>query len=373
MRARLCSALLLAVFAYGQTPTPAKPEPDTLTLTSGEKLIGHFVRSTSDKVLFHSDGLGDVALAWGSIKELHTTQKYVVLNKQVKLTRHSDVSSLPNGTVTETDQTLFVEHAPGVPPQKIPVPEAAYVVDEDTFHTSLMHSPGFFEAWKGAITGGASIVEATQQARTFTGGVALVRALPVENWLSPRNRTLIDFSASDGFITQPDTPKIKTEIYHADAERDQYFRGKDLYGFAAASFDHNFSQGLDLQTNLGGGLGYTVIKKNNETLDFKGSVTYIKQDFQTRENDHSLLGSNFIETYSYKTAHGILFLQQITLTPTWTELDDYSGSASGSVAIPVFKRIGFTTAISDNYLNNPPPGFKKNSFQLTTGLTYTLK
>jgi hypothetical protein len=366
-------ALACAALAYGQTATAPKPEPDTLTLSTGESLIGHFVRSYGGNVVFKSDGLGELTIAWAKVKELHAAEHFVVVGKDVKLTRRTDTASLPKGTVAVADQTVVVEPEPGAPLRKVPVGDAAYVVNEATFQKDLLHGPGFFEDWKGAVTGGASIVEATQQARTFTGGIALIRATPAENWLSPRNRTLIDFSASDGLITQPGTPRIKTAIYHADFERDEYFRGKDFYVFGQAAFDHNFSQGLDLQTNTGGGLGYTAVKKANETLDFKGSMTFIKQEFHSPGIDHSLLGSNFIETFTHKTARGILFLQEIAITPTWTNLDAYSAVAGASVSVPVFKNLGYTTAISDNFLNNPPPGFKKNSFQLTTGLTYTLK
>jgi len=366
-------ALACAALAYGQTAAAPKPEPDTLTLSSGESLIGHFVRSSGGNVVFKSDGLGELTIAWAKVKELHAADHYVVVGKGVKLTRRTDTSNLPKGTVAVANETVVVEAEPGAPPRKVPVGDAAYVVNEATFQKELFHGPGFFEEWKGAVTGGASVIEATQRAQTFTGGIALIRAVPGENWLSLRNRTLVDFSTTDGHITQPGTPRIKTAIYHAGLERDEYFRGKELYVFGQAAFDHNFSQGLDLQTNTGGGLGYTAVKKANETLDFKGSMTFIKQEFHAPGINHSLLGSNFIETFTRKTAHGILFLQEIAITPTWTNLDAYSGVASGSVTVPVFKQLGFTTAISDAFLNNPPPGFKKNSFQLSTGLTYTLK
>lgn len=365
--------LACAVAAYGQNATTPKAAADTLTLNDGEQLIGHFVRATGGNVIFKSDALGELAIAWGKVKELHAAERYVVIGKDVKLTRRTDISGLPKGAVAVANQTVLVEAAPGAAPASIPVGNAAHIIDEASFQNALMHNPGLLEDWNGAVTGGASIVQATQQARSFTGSIALIRAVPAENWIDPRNRTLIDFSASDGFVIQPNTPKIKTEIYHADAERDEYFRGKDLYGFAQTSFDHNFSQGLDLETNLGAGLGDTVIKKANETLDFKGSIAYISQSFQAMESSHSLMGSNFIETFTRKSAHGILFLQQVLVTPTWSALNDYSASASASVSIPVFRRLGFTTAIADNYLNNPPPAFKKNSLQLTTGLTYTLR
>ena len=39
---------------------------------------------------------------------------------------------------------------------------------------------------------------------------------------------------------------MKTSIYHADAERDEYF-SPAVFAFGQAQYDHNFSQGLDLQ------------------------------------------------------------------------------------------------------------------------------
>ncbi len=365
--------LCLATILHAQDKPAPKPGPDTLVLNDGETLIGHFLHAHGATVTFKSDALGELNIDWSKIKELHSTQKFAIVKKDVKLGRRSDLSGIPKGAVSMAGQTLAVEPGAGAAPQQIPVAQAAHVVDEPAFENLVLHNPGFFEDWKGAVTAGASLVEATQQSRAFTGSIAFIRAVPTENWLDPRNRTTIDFSASDGEVIQPNTPTVKTEIIHFDAERDEYFRGKDLYGFVQTALDHNYSQGLKLQSNLGGGIGYTVIKKANETLDFKGSLTYLTQEFETEGDNHTLFGSTFNETFMRKTAHGILFLQQVSVTPAWSMMHDYFATAGGSVAVPVYKRLAFSTSLVDTFLNNPPRGFKKNSFQLTTGITYTLK
>ncbi len=128
--------------------------------------------------------------------------------------------------------------------------------------------------------------------RTFTGGTSLVRAIPTEDWLDARDRTTLDLSVS-----------------HAGAERDQYFTPR-VYAFGQAAYDHNFSQGLDLQQSYGGG------PLNN--------------------------------------AHA------------------YSAVGSAGLTIPVYKRFSLGVDTIDTFLNDPPPGFRKNSFHLTRGLTYTL-
>ena len=40
--------------------------------------------------------------------------------------------------------------------------------------------------------------------------------------------------------------------------------------------------------------------------------------------------------------------------------------------MPVFKRLSLALNALDTFLNEPPPCFKKNSFQFTTGVTYTV-
>ena len=356
--------LAMARTAIGQPA--AKPEPDTLTFTNGEKLIGKLVRSTGSTVTFHSDSVGDVKVDWSKIQELHSSQKFAVVKKGVELNRHSNLSQVPQGTLTMTDKTLNVGG------QTVPVADAAVVVDQTGFENAVLHNPGFFDAWKGAVTAGVALVQATQDSRSFSGAISLLRAVPTEDWLSARNRTSLNISGSDGSVSQTGFPTLKTQIFHADAERDEYLPRSNGYFFGQAAFDHNFSQGLSLQQLYGGGFGWTVVKKANETLDFKGSMSYERQSFQVASADHNLIGSVFSELFLRKFAKGITFNEGFSFTPAWNETSAYSWAANASLTVPVVKRLGFTAAILDTYLNDPPPAFNKNSFQLTMGLTYTL-
>jgi hypothetical protein len=346
-RVSLFAAWLLAVTSlYGQTKTDTKPEPDVLIFTDGEKLIGHLVRSTGDKVTFNSDMAGEITVEWKKIQELHSSEKYAVIQKGVQLRKN------------ESDE-------------KVAVGDAAYLMHVAAFE-KLRHRPGIFEDWTAAIAAGASLVEATQKSNTFTGSIGLIRAVPTEDWLDPRNRTIVDFSTSYGNLTQPNTPTVKTSIYHADGERDEYFYRR-FYGFGQLAYDHNFSQGLDLQQTYGGGVGWTAIKSENQTLDVKASMNYIKQQFEAAAQNQNLVGSIFAEGYRRTLAHGILFSEQISATPAWNNTKAYSASAGVGLAMPIFKRLSVALTALDMFLNDPPAGFKKNSLQFTTGVTYTLK
>jgi hypothetical protein len=374
MRLHFERVLFLCVaFAAGVSLLFAQPTakgPDILVFTNGDQLRGKFVSSSGASVKFKSDVLGDITVDWKKVKELHTASKVAVIRKGVKLDKHSDTSTIPQGALSVENQDVHLT-APPAPPQSIPVGEAATIIDQPSFHKAVTESPGFFHDWNGAVTLGASLIEATQNNQTVTGAISLVRGEPAESWLTLRNRTLFDFSAAFGEISQPNTPTVKTSIYHADAERDEYFVDH-VFGFAQAAFDHNFSQGLNLQQAYGGGIGMTVIQRPNETLDVKGSLSYLHQDFQTPPNQ-DLIGSIFGEHYKRGLKRGVVIDQLFTITPTWNILRAYSAFYSTLVTMPVYKHLNASTGIIDTFLNDPPPGFKKNSFQFTLGFTYKLR
>lgn len=372
----LCTVGLQALVLAAQTPAP--PKSDTLILNDDEKLIGHLVRSNGSSVIFKSDLLGEITVEWSKVKELHTSASYAVLQKEVELKRKSGGNAVPRGTVDATAQTITVHPQSGAAPVTIPVANTGYVVDASTFETTLLHNPGFFEAWGGAVTAGAAIVQATQQSRAFSGAIHLIRAIPTVGWMPPRNRTLVDFAAAEGFVTQPNIPRVKTAILHASVERDEYFKGSRVFAFGQAIWDHNYSQGLDLQQNYGGGIGWTAVQRPNTTLDLKGSANYVKQSFfalppQTEAPGHNLIASNFAESLMHKLPHGMLFLQNLTFTPAWNEMHAWVAMAGASFTAPVYKRLSFNVTLLNNFLNDPPPGFKKNSLQAATGLTYVLR
>jgi putative salt-induced outer membrane protein YdiY len=349
----------------------AADPPDTLTLTDGEKLSGKFVRATGGSVAFHSDVAGDINVPWTKIQEMTVSGRFAVITKGFQFKRHQkDSGQVPIGTLALADKNLQITPMPGAPAQTVAVDMAGYVVPESEFNAAQKEL-GFFEDWKGGITGGASVIEATQQSETFTGAVHLTRATPTQNWLAARDKTIVNFTTSYGKIEQPNTPQVKTDLLQFDAERDEYFSARG-YLLGQAAFDHNSSQGLSLQQTYSGGAGWSVIKSDIQTLDLKATVSYIRQDFTQQESNKSLVGSIFNETYHRKLAAGIVFDEQITFIPAWNDTSAYSANGSAGITMAISKRFSFNLSTTDAFLNDPPPAFKKNSFTATAGITYTL-
>jgi hypothetical protein len=187
--AYFASILFSGMFARAADP------PDVLTLTDGEKLMGKLVRATADSVLFHSDDAGDVTISWSNIKELTSPRRFAVVPKGLEVRTKEAEGQIRRGTIAITDQNVQIAPGEGQPLQTMTVGNTGFIVDEAAY-LKAEHNPRIFEDWKGPIAGGLSFVKATQKSETFTAATHLVRAIPTEDWLRPRNRTLVDFTIS---------------------------------------------------------------------------------------------------------------------------------------------------------------------------------
>lgn len=374
----ICLAVTYLAFLFfcnranAQAPVAPKAPPDELVLQDGEKLLGHLDHADAAGVVFKSDMAGNVTVPWKNIKELHSQSKYAVIPKGVNLEKNQDTGNIPQGTVSVADQKIEVQPAPASSPQTVPVDNTAHIVDQPSFQKATEGNEGFLHSWGGAATLGVTLVEATQNNETITSAINLVRITPTVDWMDRISRTTFDFSSSYGKLTEPGTPTVKTSIYHADAEQDRYFT-PSLYVFGRAAFDHNFSQGLDLQQSYGGGIGWTVLPKPANQLDLKAEVDYQDQQFTVSTQNQTLFGSIFSEAYDHAFKHGLVLHQALSASPAWNNSDAFTGFADVNLKMPVFKRLSLAVDALDTYLHDPAPGFKKNSFQFTTGITYAIK
>lgn len=377
------------VKAGPQSPAGSvKTPPDVLVFTNGDQLTGKLERATGGEVVFKSDMAGELTIPLGKVKELHSGSEFVALRKSN--TKH--IVPLATGAVTFTKDQIQVQPSGGAP-ETLPVSELGYLVDVPTYARAVDHHAGLLEGWNGAATAGFTLVRSTEKSTTLTGAVNFVRAIPTVSYLPLRNRTTVNVTETYGTESTPVIPQttpaspaavVQTSIFHADSERDEYF-SPQLFALADLSFDHNFSQGLQLQQLYGTGVGWTPVKQDRQELDLRVDVHYEKQQFLpialgttntangAPQNNLDLVGSTFQENYRRTLPRKFLLTEWANILPAWNDRQAYTANAYLSLTMPLFKRLGATISATDNYLNNPSPGYRTNSVQLVTGITYTIK
>jgi len=354
---------------------PAASSPDVVVFKNGDRLTGTVMRGVGNTVIFKSDAVGEVTVPIDKVKELRSNGSFAVLKKNEKITR----ISTKTGNITFSDDTITVVH-PGGAPESVPVKEVAFVVDKPTYDREVAGNPGIWYGWKGSMGGGATIVQSTQTGRTYTVDINLARSIPTATYLPPRTRTIFNLTEVYGKLTTPVIPQTtppspddvaKVNIFDTNLERNKYFT-PHMYTLAGLSYGHNYSEGLNFQQIYGVGLGRTVVRDSVQLLDLSVDVHYERQNFHPPTPNNNLIGSTFVEVYRRTLPHRLLFTQSGTYIQAWNDLHAYSFVGAAGLIMPVYKRFSLSLNIRNDHLNNPAFGYKKNSFEFLTEITYRL-
>jgi hypothetical protein len=365
----------IAPQARAQVKTP-KPPPDVLVFTNGDQLTGQLERGVANSVVFKSDVAGEVTVSLDKVKSLRASGNFAVLGKNAPISR----KAVTPGAIQFSDKKLTVTLPQG-PATTLPQDKIAFIIDQPTYNRELAKTPGPLYGWNGNVHGGATVVRSTNNGTTYNAGVSLVRAIPAVPFLPARNRTSFDLQETYGKLTSPVIPQtnppspptvVLTSIFHTHAERDQYF-SPQFFALTQTSYDHNYAQGLNLQQVYGGGIGWTTLKSGRQQMDVKADLHYEKQTFQTASSDQNLVGSTISEAYHRNLPRKLVVSQSVNVLPAWNNDRAYSANALVGLVMPVFKRLGLTVTSTDNFLNDPSAGYKKNSFQFVTAASYSLK
>ncbi len=362
-------------------PVAVKAPPDVLEFTNGDRLTGKLQRAAGGNVVFHSDMAGDLTIPFAKVKSLTSGTEFVALHAL----KPGQVKAVGSGKVTFEAEKVVLTPATGAE-HTVETKDLSYLIDVPTYAKAVDHHATFMQGWNGMATAGLTLVRSTETATTFTGVVNLVREIPTVPFLPNRNRTTIDVAETYGTNRTPVIPQttpaslpvvVQTSIFHADGERDEYFSPR-LFALADVSFDHNFSQGLQLQQVFGLGVGWTPFQDAKQQLDLRGDVHYEKQQLLptvagASQDNLNLIGSTFQENYRRNLPRKFALTEWANILPSWNDQQAYSANAYLGLTMPIFKRLGTTLAATDNYLNNPAPGYRTNSVQFVTGVTYSLK
>ncbi len=392
----------LASFAQDAAKKPLesakKKEPEIkeeLTLTNGDRLTGQLMNSTGTEIKFKTNLEGEVTVKWEDVKELKSSRDFAVIPKDLKEAR--DSAMVPQGSIKvgekgivvspvsttkpETAAPAAAEANPGATREvaaakEIPTAKISSVVDDATYQKEINTKIGLRSGWTGHISTGTSMVYSTQNSSLYQVDTALKRSIPTVEWLEPKLRTTVDFTLTAGETTQPGTETTITNIFHVGGERDEYFSPRGYY-LQVLSLDHNYSQGLVLQQKYGAGIGATLFKNKDRELDLTADLHYETQQFQANESidvkalSLHLIASTITEGYTRKWGK-LQFDEKILADLTWNDPSAFSASGHSSVRLPVYKKLAFSVTTIDNFLNNPQIGYKKNSFQFTTGFALNL-
>ncbi len=333
---------------------------DTLVFTNGDRLSGSLVRADATMVVFNSPMFGQASVPWQHIRSLTTLKPYVLITTSY---------GVHQGRIRLHDQQLIVQ-SHGHPTAVLTPKQAAMLISPDTYARDVTAAYPVWSGWKGSLTTGLTLLNATQSVRSFTGSIQLSRATPRLDWLPPQSKTAFAFEGNYGRIAQTGHPTVLTDILNADLEQDEYLSPR-LFSFGDVKMNRNLAQGLGLQQAYGGGVGLKLKRTAATQLSVRADLHYTNQRFLHKAGN-GFLASSYSETLRHRFDRAVIWTESFSVTPSLTQRLAYQTAGSSSLAIPLYRALSFNTSLIDSYINNPLPGFQKNSLQFITGLQFTL-
>lgn len=368
-------SILLSCFSFFTLAAVAvaqpKPEPDILIFTDGEKLIGALKYATADAVTFTSNIGFEVTVPWAKIQELRSGKRFGAIHKELTLQNKEDKAKVPQGTVAMTDQKVVVTPAAQGQPETLPVSQVQYIVPEKSLQRAFERR-SYLKGWQGQATLGFSLFESTSSSQAITTSLNASRTDTTEPWQEVHQTTTIAFSSNYNRIVPAQPPNTIINVLHADLMHEFYIKPR-FFAFVAGTWDHNYSQGLDLLQGYGAGVGRVLVKNSRSEFDVRVGVGYMQQSYNPNSLNRRLFASRFNETYTYKFKNGVTFSEMAGIRPAWNDLKNYFGGYVASLSVPVYRRFNVNISSFDNYINNPPPYFKKNTLQMSVGVGYVIK
>jgi len=160
---------------------------------NGDQLTGKVVRSAGDSVTFKSEMAGEISVPLTKIKELRSAGQFAVLEKNQPATK----VPAKLGRIAVSDGKLSVTRAPDQV-ELVPADQLAFVVDEPSYTKAIADKGSLLSGWNGSVSGGATLVRATQNGTTLTASAALVRERPGVAFLPQHNRICSTYRSRTG-------------------------------------------------------------------------------------------------------------------------------------------------------------------------------
>ena len=235
--------------------------------------------------------------------------------------------------------------------------------EEQSAYEHSLH-PGWFERWSGDADVGMAITSGNSETLNIALRLAMTR-------VTTHDKTNAYAAGVYSRDSTSGTSRIDANTLRGGLRYDRDIKGK-LFGHGFNDFEHNALQDLTLRWVIGGGLGYHFIRQEQTQLDLLGGLAMNREFFEGLDNDRTSAEAQVGQTFSHQINSRLSLKEQLLIFPNLSDGGEYRINFDSSLVTDINRHLGWHLTLSNRYFSNPPPGFEKNDFLLTTGLKVKL-
>jgi putative salt-induced outer membrane protein YdiY len=335
----------------GRSEIPTPPPPlDIVTLKDGSVVYGEVIELVDGELkLKTSFGVKDVVtIKWESVAKLSIN--------------HPIPFHLKEGTVL---MGTAQEGAPGTLLLKIEPMADALMVPMDSVKAinPLIQPP---VVYLGNLNAGLS----------QSSGNSHLRNASVLGDLTGRSESL-RLMILGRYVYGDDNGQLTSRNSRGTVKLD-FFLTKRFYWFAAAYFEQDTFQDLNLRTSLSSGPGYQFIEKGDYaspylkdmTLYFEGGLAYFNEDFKVSADQTSVRLRTSLKWNWPILDEQMTFFHYDEFFPSIQNTKDFYLTSDQGVRFRIFGNLVSSFQLTYRYNNMPPPGVRSSDTLLLATLGY---
>jgi len=331
---------------------------DQITMKDGDRITGAIVKKDGDSITVKSKNFGTVTLKWADIATVKSDEPLNI--------------TLPGGkTVRANIETLGdrIQVAAPEAPQAVDPKDVVTLRDdaEERTYQKYLH-PGLLDLW--TITGGLNLAGTAGNAETSTLTTPLnfVRA-------SNTTRTSAYFNSITSSATVDGVNSKTAKAIRGGWGYNRKIDSSKLFFNGFNDYEYDKFQSLDLRVTLGGGVGYSIWTHDASRLSATFGGDWDRAAFGasgrsaafTRSTGEFFWGDDF----NYKVSARTSFVETFRMFDNLSNTGEYRMNADVSATTQLTRWLNWNVSLSDRYLSDPAPGFKKNDFLYSTGLGFS--
>jgi putative salt-induced outer membrane protein YdiY/small nuclear ribonucleoprotein (snRNP)-like protein len=331
---------------------------DQVTLKNGDRISGTVVKFDGKNVVLKSEFAGEVTIPWTAVTGITSTNplnvglkdgQVVVGTVQASESR-IDVATKDTGTVSAPrDSVVFMRSNQE---------QAAYDAQIERYR-----NPRIIDLWNGFLDLGYAQSSGNADTQTFNLSANAARS-------TTRDKISVYFTS---IYSKGTVQSTGLSVATANAKRGGIAYNLNLnkkwFGFGSVDLENDQFQALDLRFVPAGGVGYHAIALDTTTLDLQAGGAPNREFFSTglnRTQGEALLGQVFMHKFNKITT----LQEKFFYFPGFGDAG-HRMNFDASLITSIRKWLGWQLSISDRYLSDPVPGFKKNDVLFTTGARLT--
>lgn len=216
--------------------------------------------------------------------------------------------------------------------------------------------------WRADAKLGMDMIQGEKDRRIYYGQLALKYTRPFESEPTRVFRNTLEYRAD---YARTDGVESANRMYGSDKVDLDIGRRLFVYNFAGAGYDE--VRKIDLQYEVGPGLGYHLFRLPSFTANVEGGLSYQCQDRQDSDRIEALY-ARVGEDLTWKVDSRITFSQRAALLTRVDAPDQMQLRLEANLAFGIVKNVTFNLTAIELYDTRPVPGVTPSEFQLRSAI-----